>query len=96
MAKAPGGSQTQVVSKRGQSSPAKGSGRPAPKPPANPLQPSTPPPIPLAIAHRGASSEAPENTLAAFLLALCSDVDGCELDLRPSPMAMWWYAMTAT
>jgi len=39
-------------------------------------------PRPLAIAHRGASVEAPENTLAAFGRALALDVDGIELDVR--------------
>ncbi|MCU4674840.1 glycerophosphodiester phosphodiesterase family protein [Catenovulum sp. 2E275] len=34
------------------------------------------------IAHRGASGIAPENTLAAFRLALESGVDGIELDIQ--------------
>jgi len=37
---------------------------------------------PLIIAHRGASTERPENTLAAFRRALALDVDGIELDVR--------------
>ncbi len=37
---------------------------------------------PLVIAHRGASAEAPENTLAAFDRALALGVDGIELDVR--------------
>jgi glycerophosphoryl diester phosphodiesterase len=37
---------------------------------------------PLIWAHRGASSEAPENTLAAFSLALADDADGVELDAQ--------------
>lgn len=37
---------------------------------------------PLIIAHRGASLERPENTLAAFRRALALDVDGIELDVR--------------
>lgn len=37
---------------------------------------------PLVIAHRGASALAPENTLAAFALALASGADGVELDVR--------------
>jgi len=37
---------------------------------------------PLFIAHRGASSEAPENTLAAFRRALALGVDGLELDVQ--------------
>jgi glycerophosphoryl diester phosphodiesterase len=37
---------------------------------------------PLVIAHRGASAERPENTLAAFRRALSLDVDGIELDVQ--------------
>ena len=37
---------------------------------------------PRAIAHRGASTEAPENTIDAFDLALARGADGIELDLR--------------
>src|SRR3989441_1021224 len=37
---------------------------------------------PLLWAHRGASAEAPENTLAAFSLALAQDADGVELDAQ--------------
>ena len=37
---------------------------------------------PLIIAHRGASTEAPENTLAAFRRALALGVDGLELDVQ--------------
>jgi glycerophosphoryl diester phosphodiesterase len=39
---------------------------------------------PLNIAHRGASYDAPENTLAAFDLALRLGADGIELDVRLS------------
>lgn len=39
---------------------------------------------PLIIGHRGASSEAPENTLAAFGLAAEQGADGVELDVRLS------------
>jgi glycerophosphoryl diester phosphodiesterase len=39
---------------------------------------------PLNIAHRGASAYAPENTLAAFRLALEMDADGFELDVMLS------------
>lgn len=39
---------------------------------------------PLVIAHRGASAEAPENTIAAFELALEQGADGIELDLHLS------------
>lgn len=38
----------------------------------------------LRIAHRGASGHAPENTLAAFRLALELGTDAIELDLRPT------------
>lgn len=37
---------------------------------------------PLIIAHRGASREQPENTLAAFRRALALDADGIELDVH--------------
>jgi glycerophosphoryl diester phosphodiesterase len=37
---------------------------------------------PLIFAHRGASVTAPENTLAAFLLALEQGADGIELDAK--------------
>ena len=37
---------------------------------------------PLIIAHRGASAEKPENTLAAFQRALALEVDGIELDVH--------------
>jgi glycerophosphoryl diester phosphodiesterase len=37
---------------------------------------------PLLIAHRGAATEAPENTLAAFARALALGADGLELDVR--------------
>jgi len=39
---------------------------------------------PLNIAHRGGGGEAPENTLAAFELALRQGADGIELDVRLS------------
>ncbi|MBI2354048.1 MAG: glycerophosphodiester phosphodiesterase [Deltaproteobacteria bacterium] len=38
--------------------------------------------IPLIIAHRGASRDAPENTLAAFRLAWEQGADGIEADFR--------------
>ena len=38
--------------------------------------------LPLIIAHRGASAEAPENTLAAFRLAWKQGADAVEMDLR--------------
>jgi glycerophosphoryl diester phosphodiesterase len=37
---------------------------------------------PIILAHRGASAHAPENTLAAFELALAQNADGIELDVR--------------
>ncbi len=36
---------------------------------------------PLVLGHRGASRDAPENTLAAFALALAQGADGVELDV---------------
>lgn len=39
---------------------------------------------PLAIAHRGAAADAPENTLAAFELALDQGADAIELDVHLS------------
>jgi glycerophosphoryl diester phosphodiesterase len=43
---------------------------------------SAPHPTVEIIAHRGASSDAPENTLAAFRLGWKQDADACELDIR--------------
>ncbi|MEZ4540846.1 MAG: glycerophosphodiester phosphodiesterase family protein [Chloroflexota bacterium] len=37
---------------------------------------------PLIIGHRGAGADAPENTLAAFALALEQNADGVELDVQ--------------
>lgn len=37
---------------------------------------------PLIIAHRGASAQAPENTLAAFRRALADGAEGIEMDVR--------------
>ena len=39
---------------------------------------------PLVIAHRGASADAPENTIAAFELGLEQDANGLELDVHLS------------
>jgi len=39
-------------------------------------------PNPVVIAHRGASAEAPENTLAAFRRAIAQRADGIELDVQ--------------
>jgi glycerophosphoryl diester phosphodiesterase len=41
-------------------------------------------PQPILFAHRGASAHAPENTLAAFELALAQGTDGIELDAKLS------------
>ena len=41
-------------------------------------------PGPLVIGHRGASAEAPENSMAAFSLALRYGADGIELDVQLS------------
>lgn len=38
----------------------------------------------LRLAHRGACRQAPENTLAAFELALAAGCDGCECDVQLS------------
>ena len=39
---------------------------------------------PLILGHRGASALAPENTLAAFKLAMREGADGIEFDVRLS------------
>src|SRR6266850_8071521 len=41
-------------------------------------------PNPLILGHRGASAVAPENTLAAFSLAMHDGADGIEFDVRLS------------
>ena len=41
-------------------------------------------PQPIIFAHRGASAHAPENTIAAFELALTQQADGIELDVKLS------------
>ena len=41
-------------------------------------------PQPIIFAHRGASAHAPENTLAAFELALAQSADAIELDVKLS------------
>lgn len=48
------------------------------------MSPFAYPSRPLVIAHRGASAHAPENTLAAFRLALEQGADGVELDVQLS------------
>src|SRR5258708_1234520 len=47
-------------------------------------QPDVRPSRPLVIAHRGASGLAPENTLAAFSLAIALGSDGVEMDVQMS------------
>jgi glycerophosphoryl diester phosphodiesterase len=42
------------------------------------------PPRPLVLGHRGAPAQAPENTMAAFRLALEQGADGVELDVQPA------------
>ena len=46
--------------------------------------PDDPGPVPLVIGHRGASGLCPENTLAAFRLALALGADGVEMDVQLS------------
>ena len=41
-------------------------------------------PVPLVIAHRGASAAAPENTIAAFERALTDGADAIQLDVHLS------------
>lgn len=43
------------------------------------------PPLPLVIAHRGASAYAPGNSLEAFALAIEQGADAVELDVRLGP-----------
>jgi glycerophosphoryl diester phosphodiesterase len=52
------------------------------RPPHDPGTPSLPPG--LILGHRGASAEAPENTMGAFRLALEQGADGIEFDVQPS------------
>ncbi|MEP6947132.1 MAG: glycerophosphodiester phosphodiesterase family protein [Acidobacteriota bacterium] len=40
--------------------------------------------VPLIIGHRGASAHAPENTLAAFQMAIAAGADGIEFDVQLS------------
>jgi glycerophosphoryl diester phosphodiesterase len=50
---------------------------------ATPHEPMPTQPLrPRIVAHRGASAEAPENTLAAFRRAWALGVEACELDVR--------------
>ncbi len=44
--------------------------------------PPASPPLPLITAHRGASAEAPENTLAALRLGFAQGADAVECDVR--------------
>lgn len=43
----------------------------------------------LAVAHRGYSAAAPENTLAAFRLAGEKGYYGCEFDIQPTKDGVW-------
>ena len=45
---------------------------------------------PLIFGHRGACAHAPENTLAAFMLAREEGADGIELDAKLSAMGRSW------
>ena len=45
-------------------------------------RPATRPPRPQVIAHRGASAYLPENTLAAYELAVAQAADMIEVDLH--------------
>lgn len=51
-------------------------------PPPRPNLTGPHPPHPLVFAHRGASAELPEHTLAAYLRALADGADGLECDVR--------------
>ena len=53
------------------------------------------PPRPLVIAHRGASAEAPENTIAAFERALALGADAIELDVHLSKDDQPWSSTTS-
>lgn len=53
----------------------------APAPGATPRMPQAPH-TPLIVAHRGASTEAPEHTYAAYVAALSAGADGLECDVR--------------
>ena len=48
----------------------------------NPSAPTSTKRTPLIVGHRGASADAPENTLAAFERALADGADGVEFDVR--------------
>ena len=56
--------------------------------------------LPLIIAHRGASAHAPENTLAAFRMAVSAGADGVEFDVQLSkdgvPMVIHDYNLKRT
>ena len=48
----------------------------------------------IVIAHRGYSAKAPENTMAAFELALAAGADGIELDVHLTRDGGSWSCMT--
>ena len=52
------------------------------KPPGDAVRAGHTGPVPLVIAHRGASVDAPENTLAAVEIALAQGADRVEVDVR--------------
>ena len=45
--------------------------------------------VPLVVAHRGASWDEPENTIAAFLRAIEVGADYVELDVHAASAASW-------
>lgn len=69
-----------MFSERGRSGGARGVSGKARAPVPRPLNGARP--LTLVIAHRGASAEQPENSLAAFRLALDQGADGIELDVQ--------------
>ena len=50
------------------------------------MKPTRAPMRPLVLGHRGASAHAPENTLAAFQLALTQGAQAIELDIKPTTL----------
>jgi glycerophosphoryl diester phosphodiesterase len=59
-------------------------GCPGASAPVDPSRPASDRPRPRIVAHRGASAEMPENTMAAFRRAWDLGVEGIELDVRLS------------
>lgn len=52
--------------------------------PLPPTRPMAPPPPPIVIAHRGASADRPEHTIASYTLAIEQGADFIEPDLVPT------------